>query len=77
MCEYCHFTKCPPGCPNYNPGKASHYCIICEEGIYEGDEYIENDGEYVHFDCVPGMRWLLDWLGYDVKEMEDIEYYKD
>ena len=52
--------------------KAKHYCSICGDGIYDGEEYIENDdGEYIHYGCIQGIRRLLDWLGYDVKVMED------
>lgn len=74
-CEYCnrainHHSQCP----NYVPPKASHYCSICGEGIYEGEEYIENDdGDYRHYDCFYGMRDLLDWIGYEVKTMEEMD----
>lgn len=62
-------------CPNYTPPKASHYCSSCGEGIYDGEEYIENlDGEYRHYDCFHGRRDLLEWLGFDIKTMEDNEY---
>lgn len=64
--------ECPYDCPNYIPPKASIYCSECENGIYDGEEYIENlDGEYRHYDCFHGMRDLLEWLGYEVKTMED------
>ena len=73
-CEYClqiggeHDYRCP----NYIPPKAIHYCSICGEGIYPGEEYIVNDdSEYRHYDCFYGIRELLEWLGYDVKTMED------
>lgn len=72
-CEYClrtfgHDSRCP----NYTPKKAKHYCSICEEGILDGEEYIENDnGEYRHYDCFSGMKDLLEWLGYSVKTMDD------
>lgn len=74
MCSYCLMTTCPPGCPNYEPSKASHYCDVCGEGIYGGEEYIvNNDGEYRHYDCFQGMRDLLEWLGYEIKTMEDTD----
>ena len=54
------------------PPKTSHYCSICQEGIYNGEEYIENDcGEYAHWECFCGMRDLLEWLGYEIKTMEE------
>ncbi len=74
MCRMCLWDKCPHGCPNYIPPKIYHYCSMCGQGIYEGEEYIENDdGEYRHFDCFQGMRDLLEWLGYEVKTMKDID----
>lgn len=70
----CLRDKCPVGCPNYIPTKAHHYCSMCKQGIYNGEEYIENDdSECRHYDCFQGMRDLLEWLGYEVKTMEDID----
>ena len=72
MCSICGQTPCAARCPNYTPKKAKHYCSICEEGILDGEEYIENDnGEYRHYDCFSGMKDLLEWLGYSVKTMDD------
>ena len=69
MCDLCMQTYCPKGCPNYLPPKSIVSCDICGEGIYDGEEYIENlDGYKIHFDCIQGIRQLLNWLGYDVKE---------
>lgn len=52
--------------------KAKHYCSICDYGILDGEEYIKNDGdEYVHYECIHGIRQLLEWLGYEIKTMED------
>lgn len=61
------------GCPESSlEQKSSHYCSICDEGIYDGEEYIMNDsGEYAHCDCFCGTRDLLEWLGYKVRTMED------
>ena len=75
LCEYCHqYGLHHPRCPFYEPPKASHYCSICDEGIYDGEEYIENDdGEYAHWDCVDYGRDLAEWLGYEIKEMEEID----
>lgn len=61
-------------CPNYPQYKPFYYCSICGEGIYAGDEYIENyNGERIHFECAYGTRWLLNWLGEDVKIMENVD----
>ena len=77
MCQHCLHDPCVPGCPNYQAPKAVYYCSICGQGIYEGEEYIDNGSERIHFECVSGIRWLLDWLGYDVKEMRDFYVYKE
>ena len=72
MCSICRQSPCHPRCPNYTPPIAGHYCSFCSEGIYEGDEYIENDiGEYRHYDCFYNTRDMLEWLGYEVKTMEE------
>lgn len=63
---------CLPACPNFIPPRALHYCSSCGEGIYDGEEYIENlDGEYRHYECFHGMRELLEWLGYKIKTMQN------
>ena len=63
-----------PRCALYIPPKATYYCSICGEGIYDGEEYIVNDdGEYAHWDCVDYGRDLAKFLGYKVKEMNEEE----
>ena len=72
MCEICRNYTCNAWCLNYIPPKASHYCSICKEGIYDGEEYIENDyGKYAHWDCVNYGRDLIKFLGYEINTMED------
>ena len=72
-CEYClrefdHDAKCP----NYEQSKPPHYCSICGQGIYDGEEYLKNDnGEFRHYDCFFSLRELLQWLGYEIRTMED------
>lgn len=71
LCDLCRQAPCHPRCPNHSPAQAAHYCSICGEGIYDGEEYIENDsGEYRHYDCFDGIKDLLKWLGYGIKTME-------
>ena len=72
-CEYCRGeTHHNPRCPLYNPQKSHYCCSICNEGIYNGEEYIENDiGEYAHWECIDYGRDLARWLGYKIKTMED------
>ena len=72
MCEICGHMNCHSRCPNYIPPKAIHYCSICGEGIYDGEEYIENDdGEYAHYDCFYGTKDVVEWLGYNVRIMSE------
>lgn len=72
VCQYCLQATCPAGCPNYIPPKASHLCSVCGDGIYDGDEYIVNsDGDYAHWDCVDYGRNLVEWLGYEIRTMEE------
>ena len=72
MCQLCKSYPCNYHCPNYISPKASHYCSICQEGIYNGEEYIENDcGEYAHGECVDYGRDLVKFLKYEIKTMED------
>ncbi len=71
-CNYCHKLEHPPECPNYIPPKPVSYCDICGEGIYKGEEYIENeDGKLGHYDCFYNIDDLLNWLGYKIKTMAD------
>ena len=76
-CEYCHqYINHHPRCPLYEPPKATHYCSICEEGIYDGEEYIENDcGEYAHLECVDTGRDMAKFLGYKVETLEEFDEY--
>lgn len=73
ICEYCHGEGWHhPRCPLYEEKKPVHYCSICKEGIYNGEEYIVNDiGEYAHWECVDYGRDLVRFLGYEIKTMEN------
>lgn len=72
MCDLCRQNPCSPRCPNYTPLKTIHYCSSCGEGIYDGEEYIENfDSEYRHYDCFYELRELVKWLCGEVRIMED------
>lgn len=74
MCSVCMSNPCHVRCPNYVSPKSIHYCSICSEGIYYGEDFIENqNGDCIHYECVQGIRQLLEWLGYNIKTMEDID----
>lgn len=72
-CEYCHRNAVHhPRCPLYVPPKTFHYCSACGQGIFDGEEYLVNDdGDYRHYDCFYSTRDLIEWLGYEVKTMEN------
>jgi len=74
-CEYCLRTIGHDyRCPNYTLPKARHYCSICDKGIYDGEEYIENlNSEYVHYDCLTDLsyRAMIGWLCGEIRTMED------
>ncbi len=73
MCKLCRRNPCLIACPNYIPPKTSHHCSVCQEGIYTGETYIENDfGEYIHEECIKSVSQLLKWLGYKIEIMEEI-----
>ena len=74
MCDICGMqdNNHHPRCPYYEPPNPKYKCCICENGIYDGEEYIENDfGEYAHWDCFSGTKDLLNFLGYRIRIMEE------
>lgn len=71
MCDICRQHPCHPRCPNAEEPKVKEICSICHEGIYIGDKYIENDkNEYAHFDCIDYGKEMAEFLGYEIKEMD-------
>ena len=70
MCEICRKHPRHPRCPNTESLQIKKVCSICNEGIYDGEEYIVNgDYEYAHWECVNYARDLAKFLGYEIKEM--------
>lgn len=71
MCEICRQHPCHPRCPNYEPPKTSYYCSICDEGIYDWEEYVENDNyEYAHLECVDTVREFANFMKIDIQTMD-------
>lgn len=65
-CEYCRQFPHDSRCLLAPKPKFSHHCSICGEGIYDGEEYVENDyGEFVHYDYLT-IREMVEFLGYEV-----------
>lgn len=61
MCEYCHQSICPPGCPNADEPKVVYHCPHCGESITVGERYAEIDGDYYHEECLDDWS-TSDWL---------------
>lgn len=72
-CEYCHGEGYHNTmCPFYEQPKASHYCSICGEGIYNGEQYVRNyDNEYAHYECFYTTKDLIEWLGGEIRTKDD------
>lgn len=72
MCEICKHNPCLSQCPNYIPKTSNYICCLCGEPIYIYDQYVRNNhGEYIHRDCISNIDWLIKWLGFEIKEMEE------
>lgn len=76
-CEYCRRNSGhAERCPLHKDRQSNYICCYCKEGIFNGEEFLKNsDGEYIHRDCIPGIDYLIDWLGYEVNEMGKDGYY--
>ena len=55
MCEHCHYySGHHPSCPNAPEPPIFDHCEICDEPIYEGDEYYHIDEKNYCEACVRG-----------------------
>ena len=72
MCNICGQVPCTNRCPNHIPPQPRFICDYCLEGIYPGDEYIENPyNQYIHTDCFRGFYDLVKWLGFEIRTLEE------
>ena len=56
--------------PKLYSSQSEALLLLCSEGIYQGECYLDNqNGEYVHMDCIPDTDWLINWFGFNVEEM--------
>jgi hypothetical protein len=52
ICDICLHTPCHPRCPNAPDPPIVFYCDICNDPIYEGDDYYDFGEEKYCYDCV-------------------------
>lgn len=73
MCEYCRQSPHDSRCPLAPSPIGFAHCEECAEAITDGEEYIEFDGQYYHYDCIGDMstKELLELFSCDVKTMEE------
>lgn len=72
-CEYCGYISGHAfRCPKYKSPSSSYSCAICNDGIQIGERYIVNDsGDYAHWECIDYAKDLAEFLGYEIKEIEE------
>ena len=72
-CSICHrYDGHDYRCPNYKAPLSNHECVVCNENINIGEEYIVNDNkDYAHWDCFGTTRGIVKFLGYEILEMDD------
>ena len=69
VCEY-DYGICA-GCPNCNESVPKEICSICGEGIYSGEDYVENDyGGIAHWECVYYRDELEKFFDIKIKTMD-------
>lgn len=56
MCEVCHMTPCPAGCPNAAEPPVVYHCYKCDAEIWEGDEFYRIDGVPYCESCIDDAR---------------------
>ena len=73
-CEYClqiggnHDKRCP----NYSAPESRYKCVVCNEYIQPGEEFLANDNdEKAHWECVDTGYELIKFLDLRIKVMED------
>lgn len=78
MCFECRQTPCHPRCINAPLPQPRCTCDLCKEGIYDGEEYFENEnGDIAHWECIEEMtrREFIEWMGYKIKSMKGDDEY--
>lgn len=52
MCSICRQIPCHPRCPNAPEPEPVHTCVLCSDGIYDGDEYYDSADGPVCKECM-------------------------
>lgn len=52
MCSMCLSTPCNPRCPNAPEPVPVLECVMCHEGIIDGEEYLETEKGPMCRDCI-------------------------
>lgn len=61
MCEICHMSICPGGCPNAKEPKMVFICSGCGEPILEGDDYWNIMGEQWCKKCIDNAQGVAEY----------------
>lgn len=77
MCEVCHMTRCPSGCPNAPEPRRVDTCHQCGEAIIPEDEYAVIDGVAYCESCIDNMPYceLIPLLGGEWKTANEEDVY--
>lgn len=68
MCSICGQTPCNCRCPNFKLIPTECPCCICGDDIQPNEKYLKNkDSDYVHYNCIDDIEWLINWATLDVK----------
>lgn len=73
MCSVCLKTPCHPACPNAEEPKPVMLCM-CGNGIYTGDQYLEDiNGKYHCMECLKEMEVsdILKLAGLELSKVEE------
>ena len=74
MCNICHQSPCPSGCPNGDEPKPIGECPVCGDYVYEQDS-VHINNTYVCSDCLHDYcETFIDDLSDDFIE-NDLDFY--
>lgn len=71
MCSVCLQNPCDSRCPNAPEPKPVCLCSECNEGIYEGDKYLEGVNGPVCTTCLSDMTTILSFY---IRLLENLRF---